>query len=433
MLTNLARVCVIGGGISGLSSALILQEAGIECSVFEQRGLIGGLVSCSNEEGSLFHRVGGHVFNSKKPKVHEWFWNKFDRESEFLRAKRKAVILIRDTFVDYPIELHLSQLEDQEARQVFDELLANSTRNYEPSNYASLGEFMTDNFGDTLYSIYFKPYNNKIWKRDLGSIPLEWLDGKLPMISPKEILYKNIFKGGGDDMVHSFFYYPKRGGSQFIVDRIAQNLDIINEAVLSIDRAENGILINGEHNFSHVVYTGDIRQLPALLARSSMDEISKPLADNLSLLPANATTTMLCECDANEYSWVYLPSETTKIHRIIMTGNFSPHNNREAMPPHRSTCTVEHSGQLDQHEMETEIKKLPFSLAPIAYNYCDSSYIIHNHQTQEIVNQISSALEAERIYLCGRFAEWKYYNMDAAIESAMTVASRIIRSQATKL
>ena len=386
-------------------------------------------MSCSREEGNLFHRVGGHVFNSKNPKVHEWFWNKFDREREFLRATRKAVILINNTFIDYPIELHLSQLEDQIALQVFDELLANSFKNHEPSNYNSLGQFLTENFGNTLYSLYFEPYNNKIWKRDLSAIPLGWLDGKLPMISPKDILRKNIFKEI-DNMVHSFFYYPKRGGSQFIVDRIAENLDVIHEPVLSINHSKNGIIINGQNNFSHVVYTGDIRHLPALLGSSpARDAISNLLADIPGNLPANATTTMLCECDANEYSWVYLPSHTTKIHRIIMTGNFSPNNNRDGLPPHRSTCTVEHSGHLDQDEMESEIKKLPFSLNPIAYNYCDSSYIIHDHQTQEIVEEISSTLESSRIYLSGRLAEWKYYNMDAAIESAMAVASKIIGTQ----
>ncbi|MEJ7682717.1 MAG: hypothetical protein WKG06_33635 [Segetibacter sp.] len=32
-----------------------------------------------------------------------------------------------------------------------------------------------------LYQLYFGPYNSKIWNTDISKVPLEWLDGKLPM------------------------------------------------------------------------------------------------------------------------------------------------------------------------------------------------------------------------------------------------------------
>jgi UDP-galactopyranose mutase len=132
--------------------------------------------------------VGGHVFNSKNSSVHEWFWKKFDRNNEFTKANRKAAILIDNTFVDYPIELHLSQLKEELARQSFEELLVRTDKNKCHNSYKNFGEFLVGNFGETLCGLYFEPYNKKIWKSSLESIPLEWLDGKLPMIRPKEIL-----------------------------------------------------------------------------------------------------------------------------------------------------------------------------------------------------------------------------------------------------
>jgi hypothetical protein len=232
-------------------------------------------------------------------------------------------------------------------------------------------------------------------------------------------------------MVHSFFYYPKKGGSQFIADRIASDLDINHETVFSIERSGQGIVINDVHYFTHVVFTGDVRRLPCLLGPKMLHQLpSNTLIGDLGNLAANATTTMLCECDSNDYSWIYIPHESIKPHRIIMTGNFSPHNNSQALPSHRSTCTVEYSGQMDKVDMEDEIKRLPFSMNPVSYNYCDASYVIHDHGTQELIHNLSSSLEGLGIYLCGRLAEWRYYNMDAAIESAMIVATKIIDIQA---
>lgn len=51
---------------------------------------------------------------------------------------------------------------------------------------------------------YIFPYNEKIWQTDLSAIPIEWLQGKLPMMEPSQILEGNIFKSS-DNMVHSTF------------------------------------------------------------------------------------------------------------------------------------------------------------------------------------------------------------------------------------
>jgi hypothetical protein len=57
-----------------------------------------------------------------------------------------------------------------------------------------------------------------------------------------------------------------------------------------------------------------------------------------------------------------------------MTGNFSPENSAVNLPPNRTTCTVEHSGQLSEEEMRLEVMGLPFDMQPVAYNYCENSY-----------------------------------------------------------
>jgi len=248
------------------------------------------------------------------------------------------------------------------------------------------------------------------------------------MTKPNEIIIKNIIKAS-DDMVHSFFFYPVRGGSQFIVDRLAESTTIKNEKVSSISHSGKGFIINQDDQsvYSSIVFTGSIRDLASIIDEDTIKALELNLLNNYEqeALDFNGTSNLLCECDENDYSWIYLPEPNTKFHRIIMTGNFSPNNNSPTLPKNRTTCTVEVSGYCKREDMEQSITSLPFNLKPIAYNYCENSYIIHNHKTKSLVSRLTSQLENKGIYCCGRFAEWKYYNMDAAIASAMQVTAKI--------
>lgn len=82
-----------------------------------------------------------------------------------------------------------------------------------------------------LYREYFQPYNEKIWKRDLTTVPLSWLEGKLPMPTLKEILYNNFIHLEEKNFVHSTFFYPRYGGPNFLLISWQKNwiYDIIHK------------------------------------------------------------------------------------------------------------------------------------------------------------------------------------------------------------
>jgi len=63
---------IVGGGISGCTMARLLNTNGFKTTLFV-KGKLGGLISCSFESGNTYHRVGGHVFNSKDKQVLNWF------------------------------------------------------------------------------------------------------------------------------------------------------------------------------------------------------------------------------------------------------------------------------------------------------------------------------------------------------------------------
>ncbi|MFN8416231.1 MAG: NAD(P)-binding protein [Cytophagaceae bacterium] len=413
------KIAVIGAGISGLSIAQLLKEE-FHVEVYESANRAGGLVSCDIVDEILFHKVGGHVFNSKNQLVLDWFWSFFDKENEFVKAKRNAKILLDNKLIGYPIENYLFELNKNVAESIIYELKnMPSARFQNPFLYESFEEFLKDNFGLGLYELYFKPYNEKIWKTDLSQVPMAWLEGKLPMPNVSEILKAFENPKEESDMVHSTFYYPKNGGSQFIADRLSQNLTIhYNVKVANINRSGEQWNLDG-NMFDYIVYTGNSRDMSILFK----EEIPIDLTSTLTQLRSNGTSNYLCKCDATDLSWLYLPEKNTKAHRIIFTGNFSVNNN--PYDKGRSTCVVEFSGKCSPEEMKNEIAELPFNLQPVQFNYARDSYVIQDSDTRKVIGDAKNILKSKNVFLLGRFAEWEYYNMDKAIEAAMSLKSLI--------
>nr|WP_321452388.1 FAD-dependent oxidoreductase [uncultured Carboxylicivirga sp.] len=407
------NIAVIGAGVSGLSSARLLQEKKYSVTLFESKEAPGGLIRCTIEEGNLFHRVGGHVFNTKVNKVADWFWKHFNKESEFLHSTRKAKIWLNNQYFDYPFENNIYNLAEDQIEAILSDLLEIAQKDQtKPNNF---DDFLKTNFGSTLYEIYFKPYNTKIWHTDLTKVPLPWLEGKLPMPNFKDMLLKNITRAAETNMVHSTFNYPAINGSSFIAERLAEGLNIqYNAGISQIKKTESGWEINNQP-FDAVIYTGDVRKLSDIL---SIDDAKVTKASKqLTQLPSNGTSNVLCYTDATDASWIYLPSPDVLPHRIIYTGNFSKANNASE----RLTCTIEFSGDVDEQTMINELAKLPGKLQPIAFNHEPNSYVIQQHDTRDNIQQLKKALNPHQFYLCGRFAEWEYHNMDKAMESAMNI------------
>ena len=404
---------IIGAGMSGLSIARMLKSQGHKAIIFEKESTPGGLIRCERVKGTLYHCVGGHVFNSRNEAVLNWFWQQCDK-NDFRFTPRYAIVTLADgTRVDYPIENHLYQMPEEMRDSIISDLLQIVAQGYpEDDNF---DDFLRHRFGETLYNEYFAPYNRKIWRRPLTDVPLTWLQGKLPMPSVKEIFAANIGQVKEMNMVHSTFHYPQNNGSQHIADTLADGLDIrYNSPVNQLCRSDSKWLVNGER-VDKVIFCGNVRHLPDMLTGTEIQ-----LAD-LDKLEYHGTTSVLCEIESNPYSWIYMPSEAHKSHRIICTGNFAESNS----PVGISTATIEFSEDMDYEQISEQLSLIPFAPKYITHRYTACTYPVQNSQTRDIIAAAKAKLEPQGIYLLGRFAEWEYYNMDAAIGAGMKLCSKL--------
>lgn len=409
------RIAVVGGGISGLAVARMLRDR-YAVTLYEADARPGGLVKCDRVAGSLFHRTGGHVFNTKREDVAGWFWQCFDRGREFVSALRQSVIsLPSGQEVPYPIENHIYLLGEEVAQQVVADLAGIMRAGYgEPRHFA---EFLLRRFGPTLCRLYFLPYNNKVWQTDLERIPLSWLDGKLPMPTAENILHANIMRTEERSFVHSSFFYPRQGGSQFVADRLAEGTDLrLSHRVERVERQDGHWAVDGEA-YGHVIFCGNLRQLPEIVSGTAT---LQPYLPHIEALRAHGTTTAFCETERNPHSWIYLPDSRHRSHRIICTGNFAASNNA----PGRFTATVEFTGRVEEPEVRRQLELIPYAPQLLALNYAPYTYPVQSAGTRDMVASLRRHLGGEGLHLLGRFAEWEYYNMDVAIGAALDLVAR---------
>ena len=403
------NIAIIGAGVSGLTAARLLRHKA-RVTVFEAAPSPGGLIRCDRVDGSLFHRCGGHVFNTRRADVMEFFQTVFDRESEFVKADRNSVIFMPDGLrVPYPIENHAYLFDDDTLRAVIADVTALKTNTQPPANFS---EFLRGRFGDTLCRLYFNPYNEKIWQRSLDDVPLDWLEGKLPMPTPEEIVFNNIRRVAEKQFVHSTFWYERTGGSQFLADRLAEGTDIrLSTPVREIALLGDGSWSVNGHPFDKVVYTGSIHRLPQILKGVDISGYTSAL----EALACPGTTSVVCAIDPNPYSWIYLPDRRYDAHRIICTGNFSPTNN--ASP--RLTATIEFTGAVSREDIIAQLADIPLHPQYITHCHNGLTYPIQTHTTRAMIADIKSRLAPLGLLLTGRFADWEYYNMDVAMGAAI--------------
>mgnify|MGYP002521296456 FL=1 len=419
------KIAIIGAGVSGMTAAQQLKVSA-QVIVFEKEKMPGGLLRCKRINGSLFHVCGGHVFNSKRQDVLDWFWARFDRDEEFSKADRNACIFLDETpgVVPYPIENHVYLFEEPKQKAFYGDL-AEIDRvkgcNAAFSDYENFGDFLKWRFGKTLYELYFKPYNEKVWRCDLSTVPMSWMEGKLPMPTTQEMRENNAKHIEEKTFVHSTFWSEKTDGSQYIANKLAEGLDIRYGADIkhiSFDGKKWTIL--GE-TFDKVVFCGNIKDMVQMIEGIDLTAF-RPDVEKLGY---HGTTAVFCEIDANPYSWIYLPSSQYACHRIICTGNFAQSNNSAELPKDRITGTVEFTDSISKDEIQENLSKIPLHPTYLTHYYNQYTYPIQDAHTRAMIRNIKEILAPYGFYFTGRFADWEYYNMDVAMGAAMDLCKTI--------
>ncbi|MFN0205349.1 MAG: protoporphyrinogen/coproporphyrinogen oxidase [Planctomycetota bacterium] len=428
------KTAILGGGISGLTLARRLREAGLDAVVFEASKKTGGLCGSETVGGFTYDIAGGHVLYSKDKKVLDWMINETDGGCG--KRDRLTKIRIGDRFVHYPFENGIGDLEKQ---QTFDCLMGylraaeiRKTGAAPPTNF---GDWIHFRFGEGIERLFMKPYNEKIWKHALESMSTEWVEGRVPDAPIEDVVRAAIGIRTEGYTHQSIFYYPNHGGFESIANGIGnpiRNIVRLNTPVREVKRSGGGFVVNGEL-FDRVVNT---IPLPEFIHFTP--ELSNDARTAINKLAYNSLTSAAIGLNHNntpKYSWIYLPhAEQGPANRITYLNNYSDN----VAPPGQSLILAEATAVGEARKDKQYIDEIVAGLAnagllnrsDVIFTHASTvkyAYVVFDHDYNKKIGAALAGVEQLGIDSLGRFGRFEYINSDQCVIRAFALADRMIK------
>lgn len=357
-------ILIVGSGLSGVTAATVLAEAGYKVLIIDKRKHYGGnCYDYKNDHNITIHQYGPHIFHTNHSRV----WNFLKQYSTFEPYQHKVLSYAAGQMVPFPInsltlrELFGLNLHEHEVLAFLNDEVQQSKFNHPVQNFRDV---IVAQVGERLYDLFFKNYTAKQWGRDPEELSCE-VAGRIPVRTNRDVRYfsdkyQGIPARGYTTMMHKMLEHP--------------NISIW----LGVDYFEIREQIQSEL----VIYTGMLDQY----FHYQYGEL--------------------------EYRSLRLEFETRQ---------------QEYFQP---VAVVNYPNDYDWTRI-TEFKHFLTESSPcttLLYEYPqykgDPYYVVltaENLRRRELYLRDVAALEQSgRILFTGRLAEYKYYNMDQAIEASLT-------------
>jgi UDP-galactopyranose mutase len=376
------KVIVVGAGFSGaILARKIAGELDLPVNVIEKRSHIGGnMYDEFDEHGILIQKYGPHFLNTDK-----YFIIEFLRQyTELFYHCTKLFSFIDEKYVRLPF--NFETVRQLTGAVNAEKLLAKLRREYYGRDRVPVLELIDSNdadissYGRMLFEKAYKTYTAKQWGLPMDKIDKYVLD-RVPMAMSYDERYLN----------RDFQYLPKQGFTKLFENM----LDHKNITVMLHTDAVPHIIFNEEdktvkydgRDIACLVFTGPIDELFGFkygsLPYRSLD-IRYTYSPEESVLPAEIV------------SYPQAPGYTRSTeYRKIMFDQSGAH------------------GTVVATEYPLEYKKdAPAGNIPFYPVMTDESRAVYEKYLKDVKRY-------KNIFLCGRLAEFRYYNMDVCIEHAL--------------
>lgn len=450
--SDMATTIILGGGLSGLSAGYILTKTGQKVIIFEADPHVGGL-SKTITKGEFRFDLGGHRFITKKEKI-----NNFVRDlmnGELISVCRKSKIYMHNKYFYYPlrplnaifglgIPTTLKIISDY-GIEILKKLIK------KPPNI-SLEDWVVSNFGRKMFNIYFKEYSEKVVGIECSKISSEWVSQRVKGLSLFKAIKNAFFRFSGKDIptLADKFLYPHLGIgrlSEKLKEEIIRHNHVFTDIrvrriihsnfrvkEIEVENKEHKGLISG----GEFIATLPITNLINLLHPSPPENILSS-AQRLRFRALVIVALMIKRRRVTDETWIYIPEKKIPFGRIHEPTNWS-----EKMAPDGKTLLVveffSFKGDSIWNEIDERLIALTTqNLEELGFirrdEVIDSSvvrvpnaYPLFEIGYKKYLNEIYDYLiRFENLHIAGRGGMFRYYNMDHAIESGMSIAEKLIK------
>ena len=354
---------IVGAGLSGAIFAHEATKRGKKVKVIDKRDHIGGNIYCEDVEGINVHKYGAHIFHTSNKEV----WQFVNSLAEFNRYTNSPVANYKGEMYNMPFNMNtFSKMWNistpAEAKKIIEEQKKEITG--EPKN---LEEQAISLVGREIYEKLVKGYTEKQWGRDCTALPA-FIIKRLPV----RYTYDNNY-------FNDLYQGIPIGGYNVIIDRLFEGCDIET----GVDYLEKKEYYDGLGE--KIVYTGTI------------DAYYKYQFGKLEYRSLRFESEVLDEENHQGVAVVNYTDRETPYTRIIEHKHF---------------------------EFGTQPKTVITREYPVTWQEgMEPYYPVNDEKNQALYQKYAKLAEKEEhVIFGGRLGEYKYYDMDKVIASAMACA-----------
>ena len=217
--TNAVDVAIIGAGPAGLTAAYLLTRAGYSVTVIEKDPVyVGGISRTVEHEGFRFD-IGGHRFFSKSKEVVD-LWNEI-LPDDFIERPRMSRIYYGGKFYSYPLRAFEALINLGVWTSTLCMASYAKAKLFPKKEVKSFEDWVVNQFGHKLYSIFFKTYTEKVWGMPCSEISADWAAQRIKGLSLGKAVIDGLKRSLGlnkkpnDGMATKTlletFRYPRKG------------------------------------------------------------------------------------------------------------------------------------------------------------------------------------------------------------------------------
>ena len=333
------RVAIIGAGPAGLTAAYLLAKGNQEVVVFEKDPQYVGGISRTESYNGYHFDIGGHRFFSKSKEVED-FWTEILGD-EMLERPRSSRIYYNNHFFSYP----LVAFEALRKLGIFESALCVlsylKAKAFPVKNPTNFEEWVTNQFGQRLFNIFFKTYTEKVWGIPCNEISADWAAQRIKGLSLSSAIFNALFKPNKkatdkDKVIKTLidsFRYPKQGPGM-MWEACAEKSKAMgvtlhmNCGVQKIEYAHNSWTVQTTSQghvtgFDYVLSSAPMRELVA----NVLPAFPATVAANAAALGYRDFLTVVLICkdeDAFSDNWIYIHDPKVKVGRVQNFKSWSP-------------------------------------------------------------------------------------------------------------